>query len=150
MSYLYRREDNDEIVEVDFATAMEQRDGFITLPDGVLAKRCVHLEQQNCPTVGQLTRDKVQAEIISDGMGFTAHCLPDMQKHLAETGIKGVEFVPDPHPETNFYRVKCSSWKAWRAYLKSRGLVDRNSRNGGGQSLSSDLLKRTAERVQAG
>ena len=43
--YKFRREDNGQVVEVPFEVMMQQDvAGYITLEDGVQARRCAHLE----------------------------------------------------------------------------------------------------------
>src|SRR5688572_23551202 len=94
MSYIYRRMDNDQLVTVDFATMLDQKDGFILLPDGVFARRCVHLEKQEKKK--ERKKGKLQAEIVSDALGVTCHQVDEFRATAKAQGHQ-VEFTPDPH-----------------------------------------------------
>ena len=147
MTCIFRREDNDELIELDFATVMERQDaaGYVTLDDGVLARRCIHLEQKAGRADRRAELDK---PIISDTLGVTAHQLAEMEADRKAHGFRGVEFVQDA-AEPTFYQVKCDSVASWRAYMKHRGMADRNSKNGSGASLSPALLERAKQRILA-
>ncbi len=72
--------------------------------------------------------------IISDSLGFTASQLPEMEAHRKIHCFSGIEFVRDKNFKRNhFYQVKCSSHSLWQKYLKSRGVMDKNSLNGSGK-----------------
>lgn len=148
--YIFRRTDNDELVEVDFQTMMTQQGGYITLPDGREARRCVHLEQPDDsdpqPKAGK--RKKVQAEIISTSLGCTARQVETFKRLAAEAKIP-VEFVPQHTPHgVHFYEAKFPSWKARDAYAKHRhSSNDRNSRNGGATPLGEELYNRAVALV---
>jgi hypothetical protein len=144
MSYVYRREDNGDLVTVGFDEMMSQRDGYITLPDGVLAKRCVYLE--NHATAAKEKLIPLKAEIVSDNLGCTGHQVANFREDAQRHGFTGVEFTPDPH-EPTYYQARISSVHEWRRYLKHRCLREKNSRNGGGQPLSPGMLKRASERL---
>jgi hypothetical protein len=142
---IFRREDNDELIELDFATVMQKQvDGFVRLDDGVLARRCIHLEQQ---AERAAKREELNRPLVSDSLGFTSHQLAEMEADRVKHGHVGVEFIEDSSVE-GFYQVKCSSPSAWRDYVRHRGLVDRNSSNGGGAALSPELLERAAARLR--
>jgi hypothetical protein len=146
-AYLYRREDNGCLVEVDFATMMEQKCGFITLPDGVEARRCVHLEIERDGRQKAAPVREIEKPIVSDALGFPQHQLAEFEQDRAKHGFGGVEFTPDPRvPE--FYQVRISGKREYQRYLKHRQMHDRNSRNGGGQALSPELLERAAAIVK--
>jgi hypothetical protein len=71
--------------------------------------------------------------ILSTNAGFTAKQLPVMEAHRKTHNFSGIEFVKDTRfQENGFYQVKCSSPGEWQRYLKSRGIVDFSSLNGGG------------------
>lgn len=143
-NYIYRREDNGETVEVGFAEMMEQKDGSITLPDGVLARRCIYLENHEQSASGKQL--PLKAEIVSDALGVTGHQVAEFREDAAKGGF-AVEFTTDPH-EPTFYQARFNSWEEKARYMKHRGQRDRNSRNGGGQPLSPDMLRRAAARVR--
>jgi hypothetical protein len=144
MTCIFRREDNGELIELDFATVMaKQKDGFVQLDDGVLARRCIHLEQQ---AERAAKRAELDRPIISETLGFTSHQLAEMEADRKSHGFRGVEFIEDKD-EPNYYNVKCDSPASWRAYMAHRGLCDRNGSNGGGASLSPLLLERAKLRV---
>jgi hypothetical protein len=144
MTYKFQREDNGAIVEVDFETAMSQQAGFITLPGGVLARRV------QTPTA-QKTSDapkKLRAEIVSDTLGVTETAVREYQADAQRNGFSGVEFVRDKH-EPTFYQCKVGSVAEWRKYIEHRGLSDKNSRNGGGATLSPQTFERVRQRLLA-
>ena len=147
-SYAYRREDTGEIVWVDWDTMMwQQQGGFITLPDGVSAKRCVHLEKhrdrpKSLPMEGNANRTPAP----SDCLGFPQQCLKQRRAELQQHGLTDVEFRRDPTcPE--FYQVHCGSQAAKDRYTKCRRLVNRTGSLGGGVMLSPEELARAAELV---
>ena len=124
--YQFVREDNGEIVEVDFEKMMEQdAAGFIKLDDGVSARRV-----QDLPRHEKKRRKKGVPEIpVSDALGFTAHQLAEFEYDRKSNGFSGVEFTPDPMcPE--FYQVRFSSLKERDRYIRHRGMVDRNKTKG--------------------
>lgn len=142
MKYIFRRLDNDELIEVDFETAMSQVNGYITLPDGTEARRCVYLEKQAERAAKQ---KKLRHEIVSDTLGVTKHQLEESRKRAAAQGLR-VDFTPDP-TEPTFYQARFPSAKDYKRYADSFGFTDKNSRNGGGSPLSAELLKRSIQRV---
>lgn len=142
---IFRREDNDELIEVDFATVMDRQDasGYLLLDDGVFARRCWHLEEKPAPPSKRAELDK---PIVSDTLGFTAHQLAEFEADRRANGFSGIEFVQD-RLEPSFYQVKCDNADVWRKYMKHRGLADRNSRNGGGAQLTPGQLDRLKSRM---
>lgn len=141
--YVFRREDNGELVEVDFAAMMEMDAlGVITLPDGVQARRVRDGEPRKSsePSLG------IDKPIVSDTLGFAQHQLEHFEADRKAHGFTGVEFVRDPHvPE--FFQVKFSSVREWRRYIHHRGMCDKNSRNGGGVVLTQGDLDRARELI---
>jgi len=130
MSYLFRREDNDAVVELSFAEAMAADcAGFVTLSDGVTAKRCVHMEGRSKP---RPARDGSTAPFRmkpSDALGFGQHQLADFEEDRARNNFTGVEFVRDPQvPE--FIQVQCDSRQTYNRYAKHRGYVNKNDLGG--------------------
>jgi hypothetical protein len=144
--YIFRREDNEKLVEVSFGEMMEQQGGYITLPGGVQARRCVALEIERD---GKSPTSAVPQSrpIVSDSLGFTDSQLSEMEADRASSGFTGVEFVRDPQ-EPRFYQVKCDSWRTRDRYARHRGMVDRS--RGPGLKLSQRDLDRAAELVGRG
>ena len=140
--YLYRREDDGEVVEVDFETAMSQQAGYITLPDGVSARRIYESTGEKSAT----PRTPIAAVPLSDAMGCTAAQVGEMASDAKRHGFTGVEFVQDK-TEPTFYQAKFSSWAEWDRYRKHRHLVDKNSRNGSGAALCPATFERAKARV---
>lgn len=128
-NYRFLREDDGKTVQVDFETMMQMdAAGYITLPDGVRARR----DRQKEPPLRRAdivsaTRSETGSKPIppSDAMGFTAHQLQEFEADRQLNGFSGVEFVPDPL-EPTFYQVKCSDRRTWERYASHRGFVDLN------------------------
>lgn len=150
MGYLFIREDNGAVVEVDFPTMLAQdRAGYITLRDGVQARRSLHLETLRDGKRTRLPRkaNATPPKIISDSLGFGRDCLEEMERDRVANGFSGVSFVPDPQvPE--FYQAHCSSRRDFLRYSKHRGYVVKNGI--GGVRLSQEELDRAAELVSRG
>lgn len=123
-SYLFRRLDNDELVEVDFATMMTQQHGFITLPDGVEARR-VYPEAEPERAGAAST---VEKPIVSDALGFPIQCLEEYETDRKAHGLKA-EYVQDPSCEW-FVQVKFDNERDKQRYMKHHGYHDYNSKNG--------------------
>lgn len=149
MGYLYRKE-SGEIVEVDFETMMGQQGGMITLPDGSLARRCLHLEAERDrkrPPPPKETPAPGERPHISDALSFNDYDLEETRAEVNAAGFGStIEFVPDPtYPRR--YQMKFPNHREFLRYAKTRGLADNNSRGGGGAMLSQELLDRAAELV---
>jgi hypothetical protein len=141
--YKFIREDNGEVVEVGFEAHMNQDcAGWITLPDGVRARRST-----TYPTEKSAALPSVPAGVPlpSDAMGFTAHQIVEFEADKERHGYQGVEFKPDPQCP-DFYQVHFSSYKARDAYIAHRGLVDRCKTSG--VSLTPTLLREAQERAK--
>jgi hypothetical protein len=144
--YAFRREDNDEVVWVDWETMMTQRAGWITLKDGVSAKRCYSLERAGKGLSKPQDTNVMRTPAPSDSLGFPDYCLDSYEKDRKEHGFTDVEFRRDPLcPE--FYQVHCGTQAAKDAYTKHRGLVNMTGSLGGGVMLSKEDLDRAAEMV---
>jgi len=142
--YKFRREDNGEIVEVDFQKMMTQDvAGFIDF-DGVSARRCFHLEEQSEKT---RVRETVATPgpYVSDTLGFTQDQYADFEADRQRHGFSGVEFVRDPDVP-QFYQVKVRSRREYERYVKHRGYV--NATSIGGVRFSPGELERVAEKVK--
>lgn len=130
MSYIYRRLDNDELVEVGFATCMTQDvTGCIVLPDGTQARRCVWLElaSDQRPKDGQPVVP-CSVKHTSTAMGFISSQIGEFEADRVKHGFSDVEFVLDKEGYT--YSVVCGSEKTKQMYAKHLGYVDASSRNG--------------------
>lgn len=149
--YLFRRDDTGEIVELSWVEMMEQdRAGYVTLPDGVQAKRCIHLEMQRDKEPSRRRGGEARAlsrPIISDSLGFSMKQLAEFEQDRVANGHVGIEFVQDP-TEPTFCQVKAESRGALNRYMKHRGFVNRNS-FGGVRLTEEDFAnaRRLVERV---
>src|SRR4051812_11415353 len=95
MSYQFRRQDNDQIIEVDFEQMMtKDAMGRITLSDGVVAREI----RRSCRSVEQSdgNASRVAPPIISDALGFTEHQFDVFEADRVASGFKGIEFIRDP------------------------------------------------------
>jgi len=125
--YLFRREDNDEIISVPWEV-MQQQDvlGYITLEDGVQAKRCVRLEMERDHSPAK--REKRTGTPFpppSDALGFPIQALAEREKDRIAGGFTDIEFKPDPLvPE--FMQVHFRSYSARDRYAKHCGLHDQS------------------------
>ena len=141
--FAFLREDNGKIVWVDWTTMIRQEAGFITLPDGVSARRCVHLEGESPHRVSRQQR-AVPMPVVSDSLGFPAQAFRDREAQRQKWGCTDIEFRRDPRvPE--FYQVHCASESARDRYAKHRNMVNRTGSLGGGVMLSQEDLDRAAE-----
>jgi len=145
--YVFRREDDGKLVRVGFEQMMKQdAAGYITLPDGVQARRCLHLEGHEKPEPGKCETDSTLRPIVSDALGFGEHQLADFEADRQKHGFGGVEFVRDPDVP-QFIQVKCQSRREHARYVKHRGMVNR-SQHGGGVFLTQDDLDRAKQFVE--
>jgi len=146
--YAFKRDDNSKVVWVDWSTMMTQSSGYITLPDGVFAKRCVHLEKRedfkkSAPVDGNVTRKPAP----SDSLGFPEQCLSKFETDRQKHGFSDIEFKRDPRvPE--FYQVHCNSQAAKDRYTKHRQLVNRTSTLGSGVQVDPETMKKTEALVK--
>jgi hypothetical protein len=141
--YEFRCEDTGEVVMLDFEQMMEQDSmGCITLPDGSVVRRVRTGERFKKREAVKLAHD---AHIVSDALGFGEH---ELDKYAADRDAKkiNVEFREDPG-SPGFYQVHADDKKEFAKYMKLRGFVDRNSRNGGGAIMCPETLKRAKEIV---
>lgn len=148
MNYQFRREDDGAVVEVDWELMMTQdRAGFITLPDGVAARR-VYIQGGQAVALISATEEAERLgrrEVLDQmGLGFGQHQLAQMEEDRIKNGFGDIEFVRDADvPE--YLNVKCANRGAWERYAKHRGFVDRNRNRG--LILSADELKSAGERA---
>jgi hypothetical protein len=139
--YPFRREDDGSTVYVTFQEMMaKDAAGFITLSDGVSARE---VREERHPVVREGTASAIGKPIISDALGFTEHQFTEMEAARQIGKFSGIEFVRDPQVPT-FFQVKCSGPDEHRRYMEYRGMYDKNSRNGGGATMSQEQLDRAA------
>lgn len=126
--YCFKRDDNEKLVWVDFETMMTMDGaGYLTLPDGVQARRCRYMEK------GETRKAKRQVNaipppVVSDTLGFPDHCLKKFTDQLQEHKVTDVWFERDP-TEPTFYQVHGASRRALDNYTKKvRGMVNRTGR----------------------
>jgi len=139
MSYPFL-DDDGNIHELTFEQMMSATDGFYQLEDGTWLRRVRDATVKSSKVMNH------RAEIISDSMGFPEAQLSAMQKHLNESGVKGVEFVRDRN-EPKFFQVKCDGPRSFGKYLKSRNMQDYNSKNGSGATLTALDIENARELV---
>ena len=137
-TYQFRREDNDEIIEVDFDTMMSAADGFLEVEPGVWAKR---INRKSLPKKAVVNANPA---IVSDAMGFGIGQLAEMEADRKAHGIRGIEFKPDPDVP-QFIQVHCASERAKKRYMEHRMFTDQNNRNGSGNVLSPRLMEDAKE-----
>jgi len=149
--YLFRREDTGEVVELEFCDVLRQdAAGYVDLPDGVTAKRCIHLELERDNEARRSVVKEARAlsrPIVSDALGVSVCRIEEYEKDRADNGHTGIRFVPDPS-EPTFYQVHADSRKSFNAYMKHRGMTNKGSC--GGMRLSQadlDGAKTMVERV---
>lgn len=149
--YAFRREDNGELFWCDFETTIhETKNGFMTLSDGVEARRVPRFDRVPRAVTQEVEKVKGQPAdlrpIVSDALGFPTAQLADFEADRVAYGFSGVEFKPDPKvPE--FTQVHFKGRGEWQRYLKHRGYVDRNGSRSTPVLLSEDELQRAAELV---
>lgn len=133
-------DDDGKVHNLTFEQMIEAKDGFYQLDDGTWLRRV------RGNTVRVASRVKQRTEIVSDSMGFIEKQLPEMRKHLKQSGIRGVEFVRDK-TEPKFFQVKCDSPSVLNKYLKARKMADYNTKNGSGAMLSEQDFENAKELV---
>lgn len=138
--YAFEREDNGQIVHVDFQTMMSHFAGWITLPDGVRAKR-IHE-----PTMKPERIQEHTGPLVSENLGFGFYQLDEHEAFRQRHGFTGVEFKPDPRlPQ--YYNVYFSGPAERERYIKARGMADGNSRNGSGAGVTKEELAEAQRRA---
>jgi hypothetical protein len=139
MSYIFRREDNGELVELGFPEMMEMSAmGTVILPDGAVARRCRHLEPQSANQTGERIKPCSTAPIVSDALGFIEDQHGDFETDRVRNGFTNTEFVRDKDVP-QFYQVKFGSEREKRRYMKHRMFKDQNSRNGSNTMTAAQL-----------
>lgn len=119
--YLFRRERDGKIIRLGWKWVMAQdAAGYITLPNGDVARRCAHLEPSR-KTVGKPVHCGTR-EIVSNALGFPIYCLDDAREHLKKSGCGGVEFRIDPDVP-QFVQVVCENKRAYDKYARACGFI---------------------------
>lgn len=135
--------DDGDIVYVTFDSMMHMdAGGFLVLPDGRLGRRVRGEECKVTKAKGEKVQER--ANYVSDSLGFTKKALPEYQRHLEQSGCRGVEFREDPDVP-GFMQVVCDSQKTKMEYAATRGMSDRNSSNGGSRTLTEYELNAAKE-----
>jgi hypothetical protein len=133
--YIFRRTDSHELVEMPFSAVLEQDSlGYITLPDGVQAKRCLWLEDQDQASKSQAVHTGINRFDLTFSLVFSKKQLPEMRQAAKDAGFSGVEFYPDPQ-NPNMVGIRCSSEAERERYIKHRGCFNKTG------SLGSTLGK---------
>ncbi len=147
--YAFRREDNGKVIWVDWPTMIQQDcAGYLRLPDGVEARRCLHLEEKPSRRAPEQKR-AVPMPIVSDALGFPEQAFADREAQRQKWGCTDIEFRRDPRcPE--FYQVHCASEGARDRYAKRRNMVNRAGSLGGKVFLTQEELDQAAEMVSRG
>lgn len=146
--YKFRREDNGRLIQVSFERMMQaDAAGYITLEDGVVARRCRDLEPPLARKAEPRIRtDTLEKPIVSDALGFPQQQFDDFEADRLANRFTGVEFRRDPQvPE--FYQVHFSDRGTWKRYVKHRGYADRNGANTSKVLLSEREFEQARELV---
>lgn len=146
-TYLFRREDTSEVVEVPWAVMIQQDAGGYITYEGVPARRCHGLEAERDGGPGRAPREKMTGTMPlapSDAMGFGEHQWAEFEADRVQNGFTGVEFTRDPL-EPTFFQVRCSSVRERDRYIGHRGMANRNSI--GGVRLTEEELASAEARV---
>ena len=144
--YIYRREDNGELVTVPWEVMIGQVNGYITLEDGVEARRCAYLEPKEDRQKPHDKDDTRNTPVVSDALGFGQHQLADFERDRVANGFVGVEFRRDPSvPE--FIQVHAQDRRQLDRYTKHRGMVNQSGRLGGKVMLSEEELEMARQLV---
>lgn len=140
--YKYCREDTGEIVEVDYAAHIHHSHGWITLEDGVKAKRVRDPEEPRKIVGPKKVGTK---KLVSDSLGFGKHQLAEFEADRAQHGFSDVEFKPDPMvPE--FIQVHFETTAARDRYARHRQYGNKTGL--GGVRFTEEELARAEDRVK--
>lgn len=138
MMYKFRK-DSGEIIEVDYATMMLAKDGFLEI-DGEWCRR-VHEGGNIRKTLKEPSSSTPKT--VSSAMGCPESSVADWREH-ARLGNHDVEFVPDPH-EPTFYNAVFESEREREKYVRARGFFDKNPHSG--KALSPLELEKARQRI---
>jgi len=143
-SYKFKREDNGQVIEVDFATMMDMdAGGYLEQEiDGqrVTLKRVhdkSHTEKIKAIPLG------IPPKIVSDTFGCSAFQVNDFRENAKRHGFTGVQWVPEPDfSDTQFYQAQFSGPEEKRRYAEFCKCPDKNSKNGGSPTLTEEAFER--------
>tara|TARA_Y100000310_G_scaffold277673_1_gene295607 strand:+ start:334 stop:765 length:432 start_codon:yes stop_codon:yes gene_type:complete len=138
VSYKFRKDD-DTVIEVDWTTMMNARDGILKLDDGSVARR-VHEGgsfRKSTPVL------PVNPKTVSSALGCIDDAVDGWREHARLHG-HSVEFVQDPL-EPRFYNAHFDSEKERIRYVESRQFFDKNPHSG--SALSPGMLEDAQRRV---
>ena len=127
-TYAYRREDTDEIIQVDWETNMSADiAGFVTLPDGTKARRCSSpMSKRSFDGSLPLGAREVVSTMT---LGFPQQQLAEFEADRVKNGFTDVRFERDPDvPE--YINVHCDNAQAYARYYKHRGYDGEKSCDG--------------------
>ena len=144
--YKFRRLDDDRIIEVDFAYMMEnQINGLLAITENgetVYARRVSDGPQ---PKKTQKIKEHL-GPIVSDSLGFPTRQLADFERDRIVHGFHDIEFKPDPI-SPGVCQAHIGSQSSLKRYLKHRGMMDRNSRNGSAAGITERDLELGKKRI---
>jgi hypothetical protein len=145
--YIFRREDNDALIEVPFDKMIEQDSlGCIKLDCGATARRCRYLEEPPAPPKEGATQ-LTPRPLVSDALGCCSIEVEVFREDARRNGHIGVEWKPDPLVK-GFYQCHFSGPEARERYLRHRQMSDRSKKLGSGATLSEEDLRKAAELVE--
>lgn len=129
--------DAGELVWLNFSEMMAaDTAGFLVLEDGREARRA---RSEECYGEQSRTRsEKLRVKMVSESLGFGREQLADFENDRVSSGVRGVEFIPDPR-DGKLMNVQFDGPQSRKAYLKHRGFHDK-SRSAGGSSISAKDL----------
>lgn len=150
MSYYFRREDNGETVTVDFEAMMNMDvAGYITLDDGVQARRC---QRPSMRRKGEVPQGAAKFEHVSN----IAFCVPPSAVAAFDEDAKRNGFHIDWRPDykgadadgtINSFNphIPLSELERYRKY---RGMPDKNSKNGRGAVIYADDIEKSKKLIE--
>lgn len=140
--YPFRSESSGDVIWVSFETMMTADCMGVVSLQGNRYRRARDLESAPKPKPKARGQNAPKG-IVSDAAGFLESQLPEMEAARKSSGCRGIEFLPDPSVP-GFMQVHATSRSAFHRYLKTRGMIDKTSRNGSGAMVCShDLVKAT-------
>jgi hypothetical protein len=153
VSYYFRREDNGEILEVDW-TAMMNMDvaGYITLDDGVQARRC---QRPSMRRKGEVPQGAAKFEHVSN-IAFAVP--PSAVESFADDAKRNgfnIEWKPDykgadADGTINSFNahIPLSQLNRYRKHRLGPDAFDKNSKNGRGAVIYADDIEKSKKLVE--
>lgn len=141
--YPFRSESTESVVWVSFETMMRADCMGIVEIDGKSYRRARDLEGMWAKPAAK-GNNAPKKGVVSDAAGFLQSQLPEMEAARKSSGCRGIEFKPDP-TVPGFMQVHAASRTAFQRYIRTRGMIDKTSRNGSGAMVSAhDIANATA------